>query len=172
MGTYGNDWSELYDIEFKFKGGTYNSRKCDTIITFDIETSNGWRQEDGSVVGFNHFSYKHCPKYRSFIDNGSPVSCMYVWQMSIEDTNDVKTFMGRTWEDFEMFMSKLTLEIRRQSFYGQKSVDRDSENTYASIMKRNVSMICYIHNEGFEYEHLLNVYADEFAKKNTRRKSI
>lgn len=167
---YGCDWDDLYDITFNFQNGLHQSRVCQTLIAFDIETSNGWRQPDGSVLGFNHLRYKNDEKYRKAIEDGEPVSCLYVWQVAIEDGQDIKVFMGRDWEDFEGFLHKLTLEIRRQSIYGQATVDRYAEAYYAQKTKNNVSMRVYVHNLGFEFQHLRNVYEDKFAAKGKGRK--
>lgn len=178
----GDSWDQLYDITFNFRRGAHDSMSLQTLIAFDIETSNGWRQPDGSVIGFDHSKYNvkydengnviaGDPKYKSQIDNGEPVSCLYVWQIAIEDTDDIKVFMGRDWEDLNIFMHKLTTEVRRQSFYGRTSVDRGTENTCAMVYKRNVSMKIYVHNLGFEFNHLRNLYNDDFAKHNARKKS-
>ena len=168
-----NGWDELYDITFKFSDGKYNSRICNSIFTFDIETSNGWRQEDGSVLGFDHKKYKTDENYRKQIDNGEPVSCLYIWQMAIEDVNDIKVFIGRTWEELDKFLSMVTKEVRRQSIYGQPSVDRIGENIYASMLKNSVSMKAYIHNLGFEFQHLRNLYGDKFVTtKKSKRSNV
>lgn len=178
----GDSWDKLYDITFNYKKGEHDSRALQTLIAFDIETSNGWRQPDGSVLGFDHSKYNvkydkdgnviaGDPEYKSKIDNGEPVSCLYVWQIAIEDTNDIKVFMGRDWEDLQMFMHQLTNEVRRQSFYGQTSVDRNMETVCARSFKRNVSMKIYVHNLGFEFNHLRNLYNDDFVTHNKRKKT-
>ena len=159
----GNAWNDVYDIAFKFNKGAYDSKSCQQLISFDIETSSGWRQPDGSVIGFNHFLYKHSTKYQSMIDNGQPVSVMYVWQMAIEDGNDVKVFMGRTWDEFDDFLHLLTGEIRRQSVYGVKCNDRFFETAHARKLKHNVDIKIFVHNLGFEFAALRNLYNKEFA---------
>ena len=160
----GDRWTDIYDIKFNFSKGLYGTRSCETICTFDIEASSGWRQKDGSVIGFNHFIYRHSQKYRDMIDNGEPVSIMYVWQMAVESGSEIKVFMGRTWEEFDEFLNMLTTEIRRQSVYGKKSVSRMCENAHAMKVKQNVDMKIWIHNFSYEFAFLRNLYNYEFAK--------
>ena len=166
-----NNWPDLYDIKFKFDKGNFNSYSCQTLQAFDIETSNGWRQPDGTVIGFDHDRYNSDEEYKNMIDLGEPVSLMYVWQIAIEDTNDIKVFMGRTWEEYLEFIDMLTTEIRRQSVYGKESINRMSENIYAMDCKHSVSCKIYIHNAGFEFQHLRNIWEDEFAGKGKGRKA-
>lgn len=166
-----NNWPEVYDITFNFERGSYKSFACQNIQTFDIETSNGWRQPDGTVLGFDHNLYNTDESYKKQIDLGEPVSLLYVWQYAIEDGDDIKVFMGRTWEDYEDFMDMLTKEIRRQAVYGQASLDRFQETLYAQEVKHSVSMKTFIHNAGFEFQHLRNIWEDEFAGKSKGRKA-
>lgn len=167
MGTMNgfNEWDDVYGIEFKFLKGSYSSRSVDTIMCFDIETSNGWRQPDGSVIGFDHDKYNNDEEYRNMIDLGEPVSLMYVWQMAIEDTDDIKVFGGRTWDEFEEFMDILSKEIRRQAIYGTFSIDRPAENEFARTSRHTVTSKIFIHNAGFEFEHLRNIWEDKMHKK-------
>ena len=163
----GNKWSDIYKIKFNFTTGAYKSKILQTICCFDIETSNGWRQPDGKVIGFDHQLYKSDEEYRNKIDNlGSPVSCLYVWQMAIEDKKDIKVFMGRTWDEFDEFLNMLTTEVRRQAFYGKKCIDRMTENAYAMKMQKSVTMFLEVHNLGFEFQHLRNLYEVDFSDAN------
>lgn len=174
-------WDELYNITFDFEKGSYYSYACQNLMAFDIETSNGWRQPDGSVIGFDHHKYneeidgKPNPdfdiEYKNMIDNGEPVSCLYVWQFAIENTDGPMVFMGRTWEDYEDFIDKLTYEIRRQAIYGKSSKYRMSENIAAQEEKVSVSCKVFIHNASFEFQHLRNIWDDEFAGKGRGRKA-
>ena len=180
MGKYGNDWDELYDITFKYTSGNYGSKICQSLFSFDIETSNGWRLENGEVLGFDHSKYNlkydgdklisGDEQYHYDIDNAQPVSCLYIWQLAIEDLDDIKVFMGRTWEDLDRFMNLLTKEVRRQSVYGQVSVDRHGEDIYVAMLKHQVSMKIFVHNLAFEFNHLRNLYEDKFAGKGKGRK--
>ena len=166
-----SDFGEIYNIEFKYSKGNYNSMSCQTLMTFDIETSNGWRQPDGQVIGFDHEKYLNDEEYKNKIDNGEPMSLLYVWQFAVESENGPVVFMGRTWDDYFQFKEMLTREIRRQAIYGIKSVNRDSENFYAASTKNNVSAKIYVHNLGFEFQHLRNLYNEEMGKPGKGRHS-
>lgn len=180
---YGDSWDKLYDTVFWFKQGKYNSFRCCNIITFDIETSNGWRQPNGKVIGFSHEHYNlkydndgnliaGCPKYHDMIENGEPVSCLYIWQIAVESMDgNIYVFIGRTWESLDNFMTMLATEIRRQSIYGKDCVNRDLENNFVMKSKHNVYSELYIHNLGFEYQHLRNIYDKKFAGKGRGKKS-
>ena len=57
------DFTELRRIAWeisKQNKGKFSDYHCNTIITFDIEASNGYRQPDNTVIGFDHdLSDKH-----------------------------------------------------------------------------------------------------------------
>lgn len=176
------NWDSIYDVKFQFTDGEHFSKICQTIITFDIETSNGFRQPDGHVIGFDHVKYNkiidgkdnplYDEAYRNAIDNGTPVSLTYVWQCAIDNGgDDIKVVFGRTMQDFEKFIEMLTTEIRRQSVYDDIAIDRETENYVAMNSKHNVSMKIYIHNLGFEFQHLRNIYEKKFAGKGRGRKA-
>ena len=160
-----NEWDDIYGIEFDYEKGNYNSYALSNIMCFDIETSNGWAMPDGTVIGFDHDKYNNDEEYRNMIDLGEPVSLLYVWQMAIEDKNDIKVFGGRTWEDFEDFMEMLSKEIRRQALYGTFSLDRSAENEFARTSRHSVSSKIFIHNAGFEFQHLRNIWEEQFKAK-------
>ena len=159
-----SDIDQVRYIKFKFSKGSYKSRSAQNLMAFDIETSNGWRQPDGTVVGFDHDRYNNDENYRRMIDEGEAMSLMYVWQIAIESENKPVVFMGRTWEEFDQFMSELTDEMRRQAVFGYKSIDRDAELFVARNDQRNVNCKIYIHNLGFEFQHLRNLYNADFAQ--------
>ncbi|MBO7733330.1 MAG: hypothetical protein J6S67_12270 [Methanobrevibacter sp.] len=166
----GDAWDEIYNIPFTYSKGLYQSRFCQCLCAFDIEVSNGWRQSDGSVLGFDHDKYKNDESYRDAIDNGDPVSCLYIWQIALESGDKIKIFMGRTWEELDDFLDMLTTEVRRQAVYGLQSVNRFAENAYAKQTKNNVSMVIYVHNLGFEFQHLRNLYDSDFRGKGKGHK--
>lgn len=160
-----NDWDDIYSIPFKFNQ-LKKSIMCDSLMAFDIEVSNGWRQPDGSVIGFDHELYNTDDSYKEKIDNGEPISLMYVWQIAIEGGDYPLVFMGRTWDEYNTFIHMLTAEIRRQAFYGIKSTARDIETATALKMKDSVSAEIYIHSAGFEFQHLRNIWEKDFCKKS------
>jgi hypothetical protein len=102
------DFTELRRIAWeisKQNKGKFSDYHCNTIITFDIEASNGYRQPDNTVIGFDH---DLCDKHPEYYGLASPkkqkeygeiehVGEMYVWQCAIDTIKDIKVFMGRTW---------------------------------------------------------------------------
>ena len=112
-------WSyeKLREITFDFKSvtkGKTHIKELQNLITFDIETSNGFRQKDGQIIGFSHELYS---KNHSLFDGEDveQVSLMYVWQCAIEraadNNSEIVVFMGRTWGEFEEFMTELTDDV-------------------------------------------------------------
>lgn len=175
-----SDTSDIYNIEFKFTDGNYKSKQCQSLMTFDIETSNGFRLNDNTVIKFEHDRYNefiysdelnkdirnenYDENYKNLIDNAEPVSLMYCWQFAIESQDGPKVFMGRTWDEFLNFMCFLTKEIKRQAEFGFSSIDRDAENFYVMKLKNQISYKVYVHNLSFEFQHVRNVFNDELTK--------
>ena len=161
-----SQWTDIYKIRFKFHRTNY-FEILDNIITFDTETSNGFMQPDHTVIGFNHELYDNDEEYRNKIDNAVEVSTTYLWQYCIEDfvsddESELRTFTGRDWESYLDFTDMLTKEIRRQTVYGVKSIDRNLENDYAMHRKSNTKMFIFVHNLPFDYVGLCNVFATHF----------
>ena len=169
------EYESLYDIHFKFiESGKYHVMYCQNIITFDIETSSGFLTKDGKVREYNLRKYDRNINYRNLCDNSKPISLMYIWQFAIEDlvTEEIYTFYGRTWDEYEEFVNALTMEIRRQAIFGFNSYNRMNENFIASRNKKSVQAKCYIHNMSFEMQFLRNVWEKDFKKvfaRNTHR---
>lgn len=65
---------------------------------------------------------------------------MYIWQWQIND----KTFIGRTWDDFRMFVSALLDVLKR--------IKADKK------LNALPTMISWVHNLGFEFEYLSGIY--------------
>lgn len=173
-----NDPKDLMNIEFwfvpKIFRGKISSHIAQNIITFDIETSNGYAMEDGTVLAFDKERYDSefdLPEteraYQDLIDNHcEPVSLMYMWQCCIESKDGTPyVFIGRTWGEFELFMETLSGEIRRQGVYGFTTYNRAVETALALKSSKSVGAFMYIHNLGFEYQHLRNLYNKDFAMK-------
>lgn len=167
-----SEWEEIYDIAFSFISGKHGSKECQNIITYDIETSNGWVGSDGNVLGFDHDKYKFDEEYQKFIDTAEAVSCLYIWQYAIEWQEGVKVFVGRTWDEYLDFTDMLLNEIRRQSMYGIKSIDRYLESNRAKRSKHMCKAFCFIHNEGFEFQHLRNVWEEDLKTTDNRKRSV
>lgn len=168
------DYEDLKYVEWKFNKNSKNkSSFLENIITFDIETANGYRLSDGKVVGIDIYKYVKDKDYANLIDGAEPQSLLYVWQCSVESMDDkIYTFFGRTWNDYFEFLMTLTNEIRRADIFGRRGIDATpNEYVTASTAKRNIHTNCYIHNLGFEFQHLLNLFDDDFTKRTKNQKT-
>lgn len=141
---------------------------CENIITFDIETSSGYADKIGRVIGFEHAKAKD----RAY-DELTPVSLMYHWQCAVEDGDDIYYFCGRYWYEYEEFLNRLTYEINccannHQRLRGKKRTDNK--------MKVKPEIRIYVHNLSFEFQFLRNILnftargASVFAR--TMRKTL
>lgn len=157
-------WDDLRSTNYVFSPvirGKNKFLECQNIITFDIETSNGFRQADGTTIGFSHDEFKKNPaKYT----DAEPVSLMYVWQCAVENGSDIDVYLGRTWEEFKIFLYELTSNMGLVSAgYDPKITGYVRQNALKSVKKNPISHI-YIHNLGFEFQHLRNIFDDEFSR--------
>ena len=159
------DYYDLKYIEWDFRksSGKFPVSILNNIITYDIETSNGFRLDNGDIIGLDQKRYDSDDDYKHLIDSAEPQSLLYVWQCAVESANgDIYTFLGRTWEDYLDFVQALTSEIKRAEFYGGKGIDAlGKEYIDANLKKRKIRTFCFIHNFGFEFQHLRNIFEDE-----------
>ena len=140
------DYNRLNDIDFKYiqkKHNKQSKKYVDNLIAFDIETSNGYMQPDNNVIPFDANNYL---KDNSVYDNAVKISLMYVWQIAIDD-GSIHVFMGRTYNDFIGFLHLLTAKV------------------YDSIQDK-ITITIYIHNFGFEFQHLRNCLDDYFKQED------
>lgn len=140
------DYNRLNDIDFKYiqkKHNKQSKKYVDNLIAFDIETSNGYMQPDNNVIPFDANNYL---KDNSVYDNAVKISLMYVWQIAIDD-GSIHVFMGRTYNDFIVFLQLLTAKV------------------YDSIQDK-ITITIYIHNFGFEFQHLRNCLDDYFKQED------
>lgn len=144
--------------------GRKQHKELGNIITFDIETSNGYAQLNGSTIGFNHYWYGLKPER---YENATPVSLMYVWQCAVETrvTTEPVVFMGRTWESFRAFINELTDDIRLLSNGCNPAVTGLMRQSSLRKVHDRPLVHIYIHNLGFEFQHLRNVFGDEMDGK-------
>lgn len=171
------DYYDLKYIEWDFRksSGKFPVSTLQSIITFDIETSNGFRLDNGDIIGLDQKRYDSDDDYKHLIDSAEPQSLLYVWQCAVESANgDIYTFLGRTWEDYLDFVQALTSEIKRAEFYGGKGIDAlGKEYIDANLKKRKIRTFCFIHNFGFEFQHLRNIFEDEFTStKGTKMSRV
>lgn len=163
-----SDYGELRNIRFRTELDTtkkWQEYHCQNIMTFDIETSSGYRTNDGVALQYDYDAHE---EYSDL----EPMSIMYVWQFAIETQDGVKVFMGRTWEEFETFMELLNDEIMWSAVNPGCSINsryREIEMETAKTIKPTVHAYIYIHNFGFEYQHLRNIWEKELSySRNTK----
>ena len=153
-----NEIDDIYKIKFEFEKGSYNTYKCENIITYDIESSSGSMQKDGRVIGFSHYKYNNDEEYKKAFDDGVKVAVQYTWQVAVLSSDEeIYVFFGRTIEEFQEFITKLSNEIKRQAVFGFDSIDREYETIQACTSKKyNFKTFMFIHNAGFEFQFLRN----------------
>lgn len=141
------DYKRLSLIKFKMnrrKVRTTTKATFDSIITFDIETSNGYVDDSGVARPYSHDMYEKNPQFYSRVNK---VSLLYVWQLAIDD-GKIHVFMGRTWGDFRKFLDMLTNKV------------------FAQFQNDKLVIPIYIHNLGFEFQHLRNCIDEEFKQED------
>ena len=85
---------------YNFKANSHKKRKhrkgettqtyCDDIFAFDIETTSGWINEHGNIIGYKK------GKSAEYWNNLEAVALCYLWQFSVNDT----VYYGREIETF------------------------------------------------------------------------
>lgn len=152
------DYTKLRDIPLHLKWeGQDRTRHVEltNIITFDIETSNGYTLPNGSTIGYNHYWYGLKPS--RYID-ATPVSLMYVWQVAVETDKGPVVFMGRTWEDFRCFMLELTDDVKLVANKVSPKVTGIARDAGLRKTHDRPLIHIYVHNLGFEFQHIRNVF--------------
>lgn len=168
------NYDDVKKIEWRFtKAVKGNVSTLQNIITFDIETSNGYRLPDGKIIGIDIHKYVKDEKYAEMIDNAEEESLLYIWQCSVESFDGhIYTFFGRKWDDYYDFLLALSSEIRRAEVFGGTGVNANpNDYMVAAAVKRNVKTFTYIHNLGFEFQHLLNLFDNDFTKRYKSQKT-
>lgn len=92
---------EKYDIETKRsytkKNGNVFHRYCNDILTFDIEVTSAWIDENGEIIGYRK------GEDAEYWNSLTPLSLCYIWQFSFND----KVYYGRELRDFEKVLKDL-----------------------------------------------------------------
>lgn len=162
-------------MKYKDGSGKIKTTNINNIFAFDIETSSGYLQEDGCVIPFDHKIFND-----NYLKNGrlskpeqysNPVAVMYIWQCAVENGNDIDVFFGRTWDEFESFISKLDDTICDYVIFGNPNIS-NCDNLYRSYAlgkdwKKPVVHF-YVHNLGFEFQFLRNIFSNRIAKVFSR----
>lgn len=170
-----SDWEELLLIPFEFERSKkkHPSKKCSNIIAFDIETTSLYTNYL-TTWGWSHADYAANPaKY----DNAVKFAIMYVWQFAIETPDGPVVFMGRTWDECRDFIDKLQKCVAVAK-YGMNAKTWDElDANYDAIRQQNdrhtfsrVQFRIYIHNLGFEFQFLRNIFDFDFADDDEKHK--
>ena len=171
MKNFFTDYEKLTDVSWNLttvkrnKKQRFTKKEVQNIITFDIETSNGFRQPDGTTIGFSHELYKKNPE---IYVKSTPVSLMYVWQSAVETGNDIFVFMGRTWAEYKMFLEILSeVVLCVSSGINVVGMPRPIRQTLTKSLKKTLPDVhVYVHNLGFEFQHLRNILNNEFSRSH------
>lgn len=142
------DYSALDNLKFSLVNKSA-SIHCDDIVTFDIETSTGYK--DGvTYVEYGDWVTKDTER----------ISLMYVWQAAVENGNNIHVFYGRTYDQLVEFTDRLTYDLR---FYALTKTTA-SEQLYDEMpkAKKKIVLHSYIHNLGFEFQHFRNAFNKDF----------
>lgn len=168
-------WEAMLSIPFKFeKNKKHEAKRCGNIITFDIETTTLYT-DFVQTFGFDHKDYAANPaKY----DDAVKFAIMYVWQVAIEAGSEIRVFMGRTWDECRDFFDKLQKTIACRK-YGLSPLTFDElDAAYDGIRQgttrqsfSRVQFRVYVHNLGYEFQFLRNIYENEFAFSEGDRKA-
>lgn len=165
-----NNIDDIDKILFTFNKGKFANYYCENIVTFDIETTTAYKVGD-EAIPFDHEKYNSDEAYREMIDNSTPISIMYCWQMAVSSADgNIYVFFGREWIDFHRTLRRLTREAKRQMCFGPVAKDREQETLIACVINNNtLNLKIFIHNAGFEFQHLRNLYEDKFTADRKQR---
>ena len=168
-----DDWNTIDSVKFNFtqkSNNKFNSYYCENIMTFDIEASNGFIN-NGIAEGFKHENVLSDPAY---YEKMGKASLMYVWQYGLDVDYDVNAYSGRTWNDFKKYMFELSKRIAFHAINPDATYYDDDEYELSMKYYKNVTIhaMCFVHNLGYEYQHLRNLWNNEFSKSTSYRSAV
>lgn len=195
-----SDYSRIHSIRMSFsqpkKPGKTVAKTLQNIVTLDTESSGGWLDEGGRAWPYlpekcepliltptpGGAVWRENPQYdheyatrmaRITQDPGQAVSCLWLWQVGIEDTvtGEIEPFCGRTVESLKDFLAALAAEVKRQAVYGLlPKVSLAADTAAAEAVKTIVAhMIIFVHNLSWDFNFLRNIYDAEMTHKNTSK---
>lgn len=83
------------------KNGDVIHKYCNDILTFDIEVTSAWIDDDGNVIGYRK------GESAEYWNGLTHLSLCYIWQFSFND----KVYYGRELRDFEEVLKDLPKDI-------------------------------------------------------------
>lgn len=85
----------------KKNGGYKVTKECTDILTFDIETTSAWIDENGDVIGYR------TGESADYWNDLTPISLCYIWQFSVNDT----VYYGRELREFEQVLADIPSDV-------------------------------------------------------------
>lgn len=163
------DYTHLGYHTYRVKNERYGKHykvEPQNINCFDIETNNGYRTDDGVA---HPYDWDIALNNNKFYEKCKPVSIMWVWQCAVEDLGDLDTipvYMGRTWDDFKNFVSYY-IDTLKLAAAGRDTTMQEPLRTHLlqTIKKSDLVVRFYIHNLGFEFQYLRNVFEQELTSE-------
>lgn len=170
-----DDWSDIDHLNFEFtktaKNG-YMVYNLQNINTFDIECSNGFVDKSGIVHGFSHKKLEKDPHY---YDNQTKVGLMYVWQYGFDNIKNEKVFSGRRWNEFVDYMERLSKRIAFKAICPNEEYSDEAYDLllkYKSLKGARINAMGYIHNAGYEFQFLRNIWEQEFTRCSQYKSAV
>ena len=163
-------WEELKHIRFNInvkQNKRFVRKYCESITTFDSETSNGFiNPKTGVAEGYN-LAFGKTDKGFEYYHNAKKVSCLYHWQVAVETQTGIKAFSGRDYMEFYNFLTQLTDEVLYCCEYDGVSAEagdeRDIRILNAKLAKHRPTIYLWIHNLGFDFQFLRNLFNEEMS---------
>ena len=90
-----------YQVSKKEKRELVYKAESDDILTFDIEVSSAWIDDDGNVIPYRNGLEE------SYFNTKVPVSLCYIWQFSFND----EVYFGRKLEEFKEVLDKFPKDV-------------------------------------------------------------
>lgn len=159
-------WGIKWDIQKLSQkaqsGRNYTKYVVDNIITGDTETSTGYFDEHGVCHPYTHELYK---ANRDAYEGYRAFSVLYLWQVAVEDGDDIHVYFGRTLDGFDDLITDIGLSISVQGM-GMSASSRDEALSILSLSKKKTTpnWSIYIHNMPYDFQFLRNKYEDKFLK--------
>lgn len=144
----------------KWKKKLVKGVEVEDIITFDIETTNGYIV-NGNIIPYDFNVFKNNVNY-----DKNKVSTLWLWMVAYEETrtDTIRVYMGRSREELLEFIDMLSRWLYSGGVdRGLNSLNYIEPNKTLPVVTAHV----YVHNLGFEFESLRSVlyFSNVFARK-------
>ena len=100
---------QLKDVTYNYKKtrsykkgrGSIYTKSCNDILTFDVEVTSAWIDENGEIIGYR------TGESNEYWNSLQPLALCYLWQFSFND----KVYYGRELKEFLKVLDDLPKEI-------------------------------------------------------------